>query len=106
VPIKGSRTPLLDRMADKFTVGDGCWEWGGAKSDGYGQIRSGGRGPLLKAHTVMYELLVGPVPEGLMLDHLCRHRGCVRPDHLEPVTNQENARRGLTGQNYGGRLYA
>src|SRR5690554_7618442 len=45
----------------------------------------------------MYESFVGPIPEGLHLDHLCRNRACVRPDHLEPVTNKENVHRGLAG---------
>lgn len=45
----------------------------------------------------MYEAFVGPIPDGLQLDHLCRNRGCINPGHLEPVTNRENARRGLHG---------
>jgi hypothetical protein len=43
---------------------------------------------------VLYELLVGPIPQGFDIDHLCRNRGCVRPDHLEPATRSENLRRG------------
>jgi hypothetical protein len=46
------------------------------------------------AHRIAYELLVEPVPEGLVIDHLCRVRNCVNPAHLEPVTNEENLRRG------------
>ena len=77
--------------------GAGCWEWGGARSKaGYGQIRSGGRGVLLYAHRVAYELARGPIPPGLVIDHLCRNRGCVNPDHLEVVTNGENLLRGDT----------
>lgn len=45
------------------------------------------------AHRVAYELVVGPIPEGLEIDHLCRTRSCVRPDHLDPVTHAENCRR-------------
>lgn len=48
-------------------------------------------------HRIAYELLVGPIPDGLQLDHLCRVRNCVNPDHLEPVTGQENMRRGYFG---------
>ena len=79
-------------MLDKFTVGDGCWEWTGSLTGaGYGKVltfRS-----VRVAHRVLYELLVGPVPDGRELDHLCRNRRCVRPDHLEPVTHLENVRR-------------
>ncbi len=87
-------------MADKFTVGDGCWEWTGAKQRGYGAISAGGDsdsrkgGRTLRVHRVLYEIMVGPVPEGMELDHLCRNRACVRPGHLEPVTTRENALRG------------
>lgn len=84
---------LLDIMADQMTVGDGCWQWKSLRSgDGYGRVRHQKKDQL--AHRVVYELLVGPIPEGLTLDHLCRNRGCVRPAHLEPVTLAENTRRG------------
>lgn len=72
-----------------------CWVWTASTKNGYGQIGSGGhRGPPVLAHRVSYELLVGPVPDGLELDHLCRNRRCVNPAHLEPVTHRENALRG------------
>lgn len=69
----------------------GCWIWlGGQRKDGrYGLYR--GR----HAHRGVYELLVGPVPAGLELDHLCRNGLCVNPAHLEPVTHQVNVRRGI-----------
>lgn len=71
----------------------GCWPWLGAlTSGGYGSV--GVDSAVKTAHRVVYELLVGPVPEGLDLDHLCRNRWCVNPDHLEPVTRPENVRRG------------
>ena len=60
---------------------------------GYGQFRSGGRAFL--AHRFAYELWVGPIPDGLVLDHLCRVRHCVNHDHLEPVTQKENTLRGI-----------
>jgi hypothetical protein len=74
-----------------------CWLWlGPPNSDGYGHIGEGPhKGRLLKVHRVTYELLVGPIPEGLELDHLCRVRLCVNPVHLEAVTNRENMLRGV-----------
>jgi len=49
---------------------------------------------MVRAHRAMYEREVGPIPEGLQLDHLCRIKGCIRPDHLEPVTGKINVNRG------------
>jgi hypothetical protein len=84
---------LLERLETKFLVGDECWEWTGRRSSrGYGAFDLSAR-QSAPAHRVLYELLVGPIPAGLELDHLCRVRHCVRPDHLEPVTHQENCRR-------------
>ena len=72
---------------------DECWPWTGARNDrGYGQIRLDGRPQY--AHRVVHELLVGPIPEGRQIDHLCRVRACVNPAHMETVTSAENTRRG------------
>ena len=80
-------------MVDKFTIGAGCWEWTGAKTGhGYGKVLTYRRTRV--AHRVLYELLIGPVPDRMELDHLCRNPGCVNPDHLEPVTHRENVMRG------------
>lgn len=84
----------MARFAAKVEFSDtGCWLWQGAAGpNGYGGVRVNGR--QLSAHRRSYELLVGPIPDGLELDHLCRTRTCVNPDHLEPVTHQENVLRG------------
>lgn len=76
----------------KVAVGDGCWEWQGALSAGYGSYRRQTETRL--AHRRAYEDLVGPIPEDLQLDHLCRNPRCVNPSHLEPVTSRENTVRG------------
>lgn len=70
-----------------------CWLWvGPVWGTGYGSIMVKGRAT--SPHRFSYELHVGPIPAGLYIDHLCRVRRCVRPDHLEAVTNGENVRRG------------
>lgn len=101
-----SQMALLDRLADKFLVGDGCWPWVGAitASTGYGKINVGtvdGKKIARTAHRVIYELLIGPILAGLHIDHLCRVRHCVRPDHLEAVTQGENNRRAWAAKREG-----
>jgi hypothetical protein len=88
--------PLKDRLLAKFEVDEdtGCWVWHGGTAKGYGVIRAHGRQQ--QAHRISYELFVGPIPEGLDIDHLCRNRPCVNPAHLEPVTRRENLFRGDT----------
>jgi hypothetical protein len=71
---------------------NGCWIWSGALTGaGYGQLSLNNRKQY--AHRVSYEAFVGPIPDGLHIDHLCRVRRCVNPAHLEPVTVAENNRR-------------
>lgn len=82
---------LLVALAQPPT--DNCVYWTGPLNrDGYGNCSG------LSAHKVVYESLVGPVPAGLELDHLCRVRACVNPAHMEPVTHAENMRRSAPAQ--------
>ncbi len=87
--------PLRDRIdAQTDRTGD-CWIWIGAMhTSGYGKVGAGGDGgATLLAHRASYELSVGPIPEGHQIDHLCRNRACVKPQHLEPVPALINMRR-------------
>lgn len=91
-----ARPSREDRFWAKVQKTETCWLWTAAKNGpGYGQFGLGTREDgLVFAHRFAYELVVGPIPEGLVIDHLCRTPACVRPDHLEPVTMRENMRRG------------
>jgi hypothetical protein len=85
--------PYWDRFWEKVDASGDCWEWTANRhSQGYGKFNL--QGKTVMAHRVAWELLVGPIPEGLTIDHLCRNEPCVNPDHLEPVTMQANLLRG------------
>jgi hypothetical protein len=93
-----AKPTLLERISAKIEPDPdtGCWIWTAAKNQyGYGVvgIETGKTG---LAHRVAYRLMVGDIPEGLDLDHLCRTRACIRPEHLEPVTRRTNLLRGDT----------
>lgn len=82
----------LEKLWKRVEVTGFCWLWTGeTNGEGYGRLQfQGNRSP---AHRVVYELLVGPIPKGLQLDHLCRVRNCVNPDHVEPVPFKVNQER-------------
>lgn len=93
----GPRPRTLAQTIDAFWVKvektEGCWLWmAGRQPNGYGRLRLDGKA--VYAHRFAYELLIGPIPKGLQIDHLCRVRHCVNPTHLEPVTHRENTLRG------------
>jgi hypothetical protein len=71
----------------------GCWVWTARRDAGYGRFRFDGR--IQQAHRVSYTAIIGPIQDGLHIDHLCRTRACCNPEHLEPVTCRENVLRGL-----------
>ncbi len=92
---------LSEAQANRFwsrVTSDGdCWVWiGGTQSMGYGTITFGANGSksAYLAHRVSYTLMVAPIPEDLVLDHLCRNTRCVNPNHLDPVPNGVNVSRG------------
>lgn len=85
-PLAGRR-PNIPFWEQVNKIPGGCWEWTGHLINGYGSI--GGR----LAHRVSYMEIVGQIPDGLELDHLCRNTLCLNPEHLEPVTKRENLRR-------------
>ena len=74
----------------------GCWHWAGKDRNQFGHARWFVGGKHLCVHRWAYERFVGPIPEGLVIDHLCRNPGCVNPAHLEPVTQPENVMRAET----------
>lgn len=98
--IPESEIMFTDQFKARFvsrieSMGDGCWIWRGAKAPpGYGQMRAGGAPRC--AHRISYRIFVGPIPDGLEIDHLCRVLLCVNPKHLEPVTHRENTLRGTS----------
>jgi hypothetical protein len=89
-PRSGSLTELLDARTQKTPT---CWLWiGNLGVTGYGYMSY--QNVTYRAHRLAYMSANGPIPEGLVLDHLCRTRNCVNPDHLEPVTQLVNVMRG------------
>lgn len=104
MPARGSSRPAHVRVLERIKYQDDCWVYGGWGSlSGYGRVTLGDSdkpGVATNAHRAVYEALVGPVPDGFELDHLCRNRRCVNPDHLEPISHAENVKRGYWGKNH------
>lgn len=88
------RGPKVDPFTRYVVTNTECWEWAGLlTSNGYGLWPDKSYGTR-RAHRIFYTTFVGPIPDGLVIDHLCRNRMCVNPEHLEPVTARENVQRG------------
>ena len=88
--------PILIRFWEKISVTpNDCWEWNASLNgdNGYGLFWTGERTQV--AHRFLYETIIGSVPVGFELDHLCRNKRCVNPSHLDVVTRSENTKRGI-----------
>lgn len=87
----------IAKFWQRVDKGMSCWNFRGELIQGYGHVyvRHHGKRKRIRAHRLAWFLLKGPIPEGLVTDHLCRNRRCVNPDHIELVTNRENVLRGI-----------
>jgi hypothetical protein len=97
-PIPRTSLSFPMRLFSRVLITPGCWWWlGTLDGHGYGVLGRGSRGAgNIGAHRAMWELLIGPVPDGMVFDHLCRNPPCVNPEHGEIVTPGENTRRGYS----------
>jgi hypothetical protein len=85
---------LAKLLAKRHVTETGCWKWPGQRTAaGYGQMRTG-PGSRDYVHRISHKLLIGPIPEGTEIDHLCRNRACYNPEHLEAVPHRINWLRG------------
>lgn len=94
MPKQYQRADPVTRFVAKVDFTDECWDWSASVTPhGYGRFYAGGGATWVYAHRYAWETFVGPIPEGLTIDHLCRNPRCVNPDHLDPVSLGENIRR-------------
>ena len=91
---------LPERFWSKVRMTNTCWIWTASNQHGYGYF--GIEGKLMRVHRLVYETMVGPIPNELVLHHLCNNTLCVNPEHLEPVTQRENVLfgKGVTSNNF------
>jgi len=92
------RWPTVEAQLDHWSYKDpnsGCWIWAGSTSNGYAMAVNWRYPGIVRAHRLAYTHFIGEIPKGLQLDHLCRVRCCVNPNHLEAVSQQENIKRGI-----------
>lgn len=82
---------LPQNIQSKVLIENSCWQWTGAVAGGYARLRFNSKTQL--AHRVIYELLVGKIPKGMVVDHKCNNKSCVNPEHLDLVTQGLNVRR-------------
>ena len=86
-----------EKLLAKLDKSNSCWIFTDSlDKDGYGRVRCGDK--KIFAHRLSYQIFIGQIPDGLVIDHLCRNRSCANPEHLEAVSNAENIRRGETGK--------
>lgn len=89
-PYGAAHAPLEERFWANVRKSEGCWEWVGALAkSGYGQISANGKNTFV--HRLSYEWAGGQIPDGFMIDHVCRNRVCVNPEHLRLATSKQNA---------------
>lgn len=97
------KEPVKDRLVKHIDYVDDCWLWTAAKNNsGYGMIRHGTK--MITAHRASYESFVGPIPEGKNVCHTCDNISCINPNHLLPLTHQENYTRRLAERRKFGRI--
>lgn len=88
---------LRGKMLARINHAGECWEWALARNrQGYGVYNLGNGNGMYLAHRVSYTAFVGPIPDGLVIDHLCRNTACINPAHLEPVSVRTNSLRGMS----------
>lgn len=98
--VRRAKQPLAERLLSRVKeTASGCWEWQGyTRQDGYARVTIRPTPTTQEthlAHRLAYETWVGPIPEGLVIDHVCRNRACINPSHLEVVTQATNNQRGM-----------